>query len=205
MRCAKWAPFNEFSLVSGSNDHSLLMWDIRRAGSIILDRGGKNHDLTNHSLMGKLTKSRAGILIFYIDLNLEINAITSHSSPICNIHFLENGNLISMSMDGVVTSWESYHGVAYEKKYDLPLMEKSVSKGRVSSSKNVLFYPTEKYIHIYDGNGFVKTLEAHLSNVTSCQFNESTQELYSSSDSSILAWKAIDEEVDDSSDCIDYD
>jgi len=181
----KWSPSNEFILATGSEDKTIRLWDMRKAGCLMaLNMNGDPQ--TNFQNKKFQLNSRE---------------VISGTAPVCSAHdgvvnglaFTPDGLfLLSSGTDNRLRCWNTADGRNTLTTY--PSVMNRVKTGMqmaMSTDNRIVYHPNGNVIHAYNiqTGDLVKQYKAHFERVNACTVQPVTQELFSgSNDRQILCW-----------------
>jgi len=176
-----WSPSNSYLLASGSGDHSIRLWDIRKP----------------KSCLASLCQFNSG----------KIDNVTAHNGTINGLKFLSNGShLLSNGGDSKIHLWNIGNGTNMNTMLDFGSQlinntEKAIfpAINSLNECQPYLFQPSEDDdILVYDlfQAEMIKRLKGHFRSVNCVVIRNGYQELYSSgNDSEIIQWLPKDENI----------
>eukprot|EP00833_Pecoramyces_ruminatium_P008657 jgi/Orpsp1_1/1182689/evm.model.c7180000082237.1 len=170
-----WSPSNEFLLASGSGDHTIRLWDIRKP----------------KSCLASLCQYNSGD---------KIDNVTAHNGTINGIKFLsDSSQILSIGTDSKIHLWNIGGGKNMNTMLDYGCeLKNNTEKAIFSAVTNLnecqpyLFQPSEDNdILVYDlyNANLIKRLKGHFKSVNCVVIRNGYQELYScGNDSEIIQW-----------------
>jgi hypothetical protein len=213
--CTGRSPTNEFHLVTGGADQTLRVWDIRRAGALmILDQYNQADPMIN-------TK--------YINTS-EMRSkrdVSAHDGPITCISWMNEGmNIMSSGTDKKIRLWDARSGrnslvslmlitlsdemgrsdqlgrtltsspsacdcVASQLNYGGISVGTRTNRFSVSCNDASVFFPNNLHLHEYDvfTGRLLRKFKGHFERILCCTTNPVTQDVYSAGiDRHILVW-----------------
>jgi len=179
----EWSAANEYLLATGSVDHSVRVWDIRRANSCLLI-------LDQHNFNAKpdtFNPARSAV------------TATAHNAAVTSLCFTPTGQyLLSAGNDNRLRLWDLATGLNTLINYPNALNRTPKSNQiAVSNNGKFVYYPSFNSINVYDiySGDQVGTLQGHLDKVNCCVFHPVFAELYSGgNDNQILVWTPSQDE-----------
>eukprot|EP00038_Savillea_parva_P031463 m.86855 g.86855 ORF g.86855 m.86855 type:complete len:418 (+) comp9680_c0_seq1:3450-4703(+) len=167
-----WSPTDEFTLVSGSRDNTVMVWDVRAAGPrrVLDQHNGERHGYSS-------------------------TVVTSHTGACNGVAFTPDGrHIISTGTDSRVRLWRAsdYQNLFVNYTGIVNMNQRRMSFC-VSPRSNVplLFHPSRAEINVYDlmSGTLVRRLRGHYGAVKECIFHPDVEEVYSGAqDTEILVW-----------------
>lgn len=194
IRTVEWSPSDANTLISGSSDFSVRIWDVRRSSSLmVLDQ--HNDILPSLDLFQRKNDPRKAS-----------ENVRSHDGVLKHVAFTSTGReILSLGSDSTIRQWETYTGqcnkVFYQTLYQTArgYRHGDISRFSLSSDGYFLFYPCGKDVLVFDalkGNRI-----AHLKGLLSCTntvfaFQEISSTLFAGDDKGcISAWSCDMEEM----------
>ncbi|XP_042223085.1 DNA excision repair protein ERCC-8-like isoform X2 [Homarus americanus] len=179
VQITQWSPRNQHILVSGGNDHTVRMWDVRssRAFFMALDMENSLPE-TNSRYKKKIKKIPK-----------------AHKSRVTSLCFTYDGLwLLSFSYYGDLRLWNSNTGEYMNVDYGETYTElKRTMRMAVShcTYPDLVFVPSKSKILVYEllSGKLVNVLEGHFSAVLGVVYNPGSQNLYSFGyDRNFITW-----------------
>lgn len=97
--CLDWSPTNEFHLITGSADRTLRVWDIRRAGAMMI--------------LDEYNQSTPFINVKYVDAE-EMRAkrdVCAHDGAVTGVEWCNDGmTIVSSGADKKIRRWDARSG-----------------------------------------------------------------------------------------------
>jgi len=187
----EWSPTHEYTLVTGGSDRTLRVWDIRRAGTMML------LDMFNQSSPFINTK--------YINA-LDARArrdVVAHDGPIHCIRWTPDGSqIVSSGADRKLRLWDAQTGKNMLVNYPGVTVVHRLNRFCLSSNGRYIFFPNHLSLYQYTlntGRLYAK-LNAHMDRVTCCTTNPTSNDVFSAGcDRHILVWskKPQDRQVEE--------
>lgn len=137
-RCLDWCPYHEYTLVSGSVDGTVCLWDIRKAG------------VHAQYLSFDLLQDHSAVIDRSIHQRVDWNrqlAAKAHSKAVTAVKFTPGGrHLVSCGNDKCVRLWDAQTGKLHPIRYDpcchsTLKYEIDIVGVSSSSSDDLLLYP----------------------------------------------------------------
>jgi DNA excision repair protein ERCC-8 len=183
----KWSPGQQYTLVSGSEDGSIRLWDVRKCNQSVLTFD-QHLDAKDRS---KVRKKGLG-------------NIKSHNGAVNGLCFTpDSTRLVSTGTDSTMRCWSVFDGTNHFVNY--PGVKNQHQKQRrtsylaVSQNGELIFHPNDSFVVIYETRTgeVVNTLKNHFKPVTTCVYNPELQHLYTAGcDAQINVWvPQYDEEI----------
>eukprot|EP00298_Acanthocystis_sp_HF-20_P003521 c13868_g1_i2.p1 GENE.c13868_g1_i2~~c13868_g1_i2.p1 ORF type:complete len:396 (+),score=141.78 c13868_g1_i2:54-1190(+) len=174
-----WSPSCEYLLSSGSEDMSILLWDIRKS-NFIMSFDAENHQKTTTD---HVSKERAK----------SQTPFRSHTAPVCSLCFSPDGfQLYSLASDGRISAWDTVVGgrrpVNFPKTRPFQLKSKQMGMSRYG---DYIFVPNKKDVDMFETSTGkkIKTLKAHLEQINCCSYNHWSETLFTCGDDrQIIEW-----------------
>jgi len=179
--CVKWSPRNSNVLISGSNNGSLIAWDVR--------------------------KTKSMLQTFSCETSTIDKMKVAHKGSINGVTFTADGlHLISFATDQNVRLWDLLSAeqikVEYGRIENTCRRTMQLSCTADISGKKLLFVPSTvsvKVLDIFTGASY-NDLNGHFRTVNGCFINNSNKEMYSfSNDTNIVVWDYLNKVVIDES------
>lgn len=212
-----WSPTNEFMLATGSADRTIRVWDIRRAGALLL------LDQYNHA-----DPAINRQYVNHVDLRAKRD-VTSHDAGVQCIKWTSDArHLISSGMDKKMRRWDAQTGkntivrnsTCNSSKEackriqsliflpSLPSVRPKVNysglgsvyrstRFAMSTHGDFIYFPSGPHVLQFDtcSGRLHARLQGHFDRVVCCSVNPSTQDVYSAGvDRHILVWTPSEEE-----------
>lgn len=182
----QWAPDKEYQLVTGSADHSIRLWDIRRAGAFaVLDVHNNIEPMVSKVRLGKRSRARP-------------DTACSHYGPVTSVKFSPDGQFIlSSGNDHRIRLWNRQslrnslvnffsRGRKCQKGYNVAF----------SGDGRYVFAPVGSRIAMHEvqsGKELNVMAQGHFGEVTCVTMHPTLSQLYSGGkDTNILCWTPPD-------------
>jgi DNA excision repair protein ERCC-8 len=125
----EFSGLSSFILASGSKDRTIRLWDIRRAGEImILDQFNEAFPLVNQSFADRQQSFHRS------------SSISSHSGAVVQVHFLQDGiHLLSSGTDNKLRLWDTFSGENMQVNYVTQIEDPASGRSTQVPSKCVLY------------------------------------------------------------------
>ncbi|XP_065183457.1 DNA excision repair protein ERCC-8-like [Sycon ciliatum] len=169
-----WSPSNDYHLVSGGADNKILMWDVRRAKSLLFacDQHNGRQQLTFDGKLG-------------------------HMGAVTSVAFTPDGHhVVSLGNDKQLRVWDASTGTNTLVNFgrmqasSRRSIQMAISK---DSRRRLIFVPNAMNVDCFDlsSGAKLRTLHGHFGNCDACVLRPGKQELFSGAmDSRILWWSA---------------
>ena len=176
-----WNPTREFELISGSEDKSIRMWDIRRSGTLRYFSAAPN---TYNNEMQSSSNTQPSVP----------SDIISHDRGVSHLLYSANGDFIfSLGLEGRIRQWNSQTGQTLHVPY--PLIQPPHRNTRLTLTPNLsktqILIPNGINItqcDVSDGH-LISTRVGHFDRVISVVANSDLEQYYSvGMDGHILTW-----------------
>lgn len=203
-----WSPGNPNQLVTGSDDRSMRLWDIRRAGwvhSYNMSRRAPDQSLktlSSHPSEVPFGERPGSVLDAPPIKRRKIDALEkAHDGRVVGVTFTpDSKSILSTGSDAKMRLWETETGVnevvTYAgTKYKVPLMNRIMT----SANGKLVYHPNGESIGVYEvkTGKKVHSLKGHYAPVTSMAYNATHAEMYSgAADGSILVWTPFLDELE---------
>jgi len=198
-----WSPGHEYALVSGSDDGSLRLWDLRKSNSMITfdyvktvgnsKKRGRQHGIGMAAASSSSNEWSASVASKRHNPNATTRPETAHQGCVTDVTFLPDGTqLLSTGADHMMRLWDVETGLNQTVHYP-DIRNHPIHKAKICVSNNgsIVYHPRNNEIialEVQTGKK-IHTLNGHYSHVTALAFHHATPELYSaSSDGQMLIW-----------------
>lgn len=174
-----WSPNNEYVLASGGSDNTIRVWDIRRAGAMmIFDQYNNINPKINRKYLNHEDERRTKL-------------VQSHNGPVNKVKFSPDGLfLLSAGNDRRLRKWDVMTGKNTLINYANTLKCDDFS---VSCDGKYIFYPNDLVIDVYEmeSGRKLKALRGHYDDILALSAHSHKPLLFSGGrDQTILCWDA---------------